>query len=80
MASHLLAEESSLLTPFWSGLIVHSLTPASGKEGAHTPGRSSAAARTVTDAWRTDTIPIFTATDVPDRFTILMLLNSTPYY
>jgi hypothetical protein len=67
VASHLLAEESSLITPFWSGLVGYFLTPAWDKEEAHIAGRSSVDVRTLTDVWRTDSIPTTTATDVPDR-------------
>jgi hypothetical protein len=79
MAGHLLAKESSLITRFWSGSAGDSLTPASDKEGAHIAGRSSVAARTLTDLWRTDSMPTTTATDVPDRIAIIMLLNSVCY-
>ena len=43
------------------------ITPASNKEGAHIASRSSVAARTLTDAWRTNTMATITATDVPER-------------
>ena len=79
MDSHLLAKESSLITRFWSGSVGYSLTPASDKEGAHIASRSSVAARTMTDAWRTDSMPTTTATDVPDRIAIIMPLNSSCY-
>jgi hypothetical protein len=79
VASHLLAKESSLIIRFWSGSVGYSLTPASDKEGAHIAGRSSDAARTMTDVWRTDSMPTTTATDVPDRNVIIMFLNSICY-
>ena len=79
MASHLLAKESSLITRFWSGSVGHSLTPASDKEGVHIASKSSVTARTMTDVWRTDSILITTATDVPDRIAIIIPFNSVCY-
>jgi len=79
VASHHLAEESSLKTPFWSGLVGYFLTTASDKGEAHIDSRSSVDVRTLTDVWRTDSIPTTTATDVPDRIAIIMFLNSICY-
>jgi hypothetical protein len=79
VASHLLAEESSLITPFWSRLVGYFLTPTSDKEEAHIASRSSVDVRTLTDVWRTDSILTSTATDVPDRIVIIMFLNSICY-
>jgi hypothetical protein len=55
------------------------IIPASDKEGAHIAGRSGVSARTMTDAWRTDSMPTTTATDVPDTIAIIMPLNSACY-